>query len=55
MYKVFYKNKTPVEKWTSFGSYGQESQAIAAALRKKRAGALMVRVTDKKDSVVYTG
>lgn len=55
MYKVFYKNKTPVEKWTSFGSYGQESQAIAAALRKKRAGALMVRVTDRKGSVVYTG
>jgi len=55
MYKVFYKNKTPVESWTSFGSYGQESQAISAALRKKRAGALMVRVTDKRGGVVYTG
>jgi hypothetical protein len=55
MYKVYFKSKTPVEKWTSFGSYGQESQAIMAALRKKRAGALMVRVTDKKGALVYSG
>ena len=55
MYKAFYKSKTPVEKWTSFGSYAQETQAITAALRKKQAGALMVRVTDKKGSVVYSG
>jgi len=55
MYKVFYKKNTPVEKWTSFGSYGQETQAIMAAVRKKRAGELMFRVTDKKGSVVYSG
>jgi hypothetical protein len=55
MYKVFYKKNTPVEKWTGFGSYGQETQAIMAAVRKKRAGALMVRVTDKKGALVYSG
>jgi hypothetical protein len=55
MYKVYFKSKTPVEKWTSLGSYAQETQAITAALRKKRAGALLVRVTDKKGRVVYSG
>jgi hypothetical protein len=37
------------------GSYGSENQAISAALQKKRAGAMMVRVIDKKGSTVYSG
>jgi len=55
MYKVYFKSKTPVEKWTVVGTYSQETQAIMAAMRKKRAGAIMVRVTDKKGAVVYSG
>jgi hypothetical protein len=55
MYKVFFKKNNPVEQWTSFGSYSQETQAITAAIRKKQAGALMVRVTDKKGAVVFSG
>lgn len=55
MYKAQFKSKSPYESWTSLGSFGTESQAISAALRKKAQGAIMVRVTDKKGGVVYTG
>jgi hypothetical protein len=55
MYKAQFKSKSPYESWTSLGTFGTESQAISAALRKKTQGAIMVRVTDKKGGVVYTG
>jgi hypothetical protein len=55
MYKAQFKKNSPYEKWTVFGSYGSEAQAISAALSKKNAGYLMVRVVDKKGSTVYTG
>jgi hypothetical protein len=55
MYKAQYKARSPYESWQTLGSYGTEAQAINAALTKKRAGAILVRVTDKKGSVVYTG
>lgn len=55
MYKAQYKSKSPYEAWHTLGSYGTENQAISAALRKKTAGAIMVRVTDKKGGVVYSG
>jgi hypothetical protein len=54
MYKVQYKAKSPYESWTTVGSYGSENAAISAALAKKNAGALLVRVTDKKGGVVYS-
>lgn len=55
MFKAQYKKKSPYESWTTIGSYGSESQAIAAALSKKNQGALLVRVLNKQGSVVYTG
>jgi hypothetical protein len=55
MYKVQYKKNSPYESWTTLGSYGSESNAIAAAISKKTRGALITRVVDKKGSVVYTG
>jgi len=55
MYKAQFKAKSPYESWQTLGSYGTEALAISAALAKKRAGALLIRVTDKKGSVVYTG
>jgi len=55
MYKAQFKATSPYGAWQTIGSYGTESQAMASAIRKKTAGAIMVRVTDKKGSVVYTG
>jgi len=55
MYKAQYKKNSPYESWTTLGSYSSESQAIAAAISKKTRGALIIRVVDKKGTVVYTG
>lgn len=55
MYKAQYKKNSPYGAWQTVGSYGTESQAMSAAIQKKTAGAIMVRVTDKKGSVIYTG
>lgn len=55
MFKVQFKTKSPYESWTTLGHYGTEAPAISAAIAKKNAGALLVRVTDKKGSVVYSG
>jgi hypothetical protein len=54
MFKAQYKKKSPFESWVGIGTYGTESQAISSAVRKKAQGALMVRVVDKKGSVVYS-
>ena len=55
MFKVQFKSKSPYESWTTLGRYGTESPAISAALAKKNAGAILVRVTDKNGFVVYSG
>ena len=55
MYKTQFKNKSPFESWITLGTYGTEAPAISAALGKKARGAILVRVIDKKGSVVYTG
>ena len=54
MYKVQYKSRSPYEQWITVGSYGSEQQAISSALSRKLKGALLVRVLDKKGSVVYS-
>jgi hypothetical protein len=55
MYKAQFKRTNPYESWTTIGSYGSEQAAISAALSYKNKGMLLVRVTDKKGSIVYTG
>lgn len=55
MYKVQFKTKSPYESWTTLGTFGTENSAISAALSKKNKGAILVRVTDKSGSIVYTG
>ena len=55
MYKAQFKRSSPYESWTTIGHYGNEQSAMASALRYKAKGMLMVRVTDKNGSVVYTG
>lgn len=54
MYKAQFKSKSPYESWTTIGTFGTEAQAISAALQKKQRGAVMVRVVDKNNSVVYS-
>lgn len=54
MYKAQFKSKSPFESWTTLGTYGSEESAISAALQRKTRGALLVRVLDKKGSVVYS-
>ncbi len=53
-YKAQYKMSSPFDSWKNASAYGNESAAIAEALRKKRAGALMVRVVDSKGRVIYS-
>jgi hypothetical protein len=55
MYKAQFKVKNPFEAWTTLGTYGTEQQAISAALQRKTRGAIMVRVTDKKGFIIYSG
>ncbi len=55
MYKAQFKKHSPFESWTTIGHYGNEQSAVAAALSKKKQGALLVRVTDKTGAVVYSG
>lgn len=54
MFRAQFKSKSPFESWTTLGTFGNESQAVAAALNKKKKGALLVRVVDKQGSVVYS-
>ena len=54
VYKAQYKANNAYESWTGIGTYGSESEAINAAMRKKNAGAFIVRVVDKNGSVVYS-
>jgi hypothetical protein len=54
MYKAQYKGKSPFSAWVNIGTYPSESQAINAAIKKKTAGALLVRVVDKKGGIVYS-
>jgi hypothetical protein len=54
MYKAQYKMRSPFDSWKNASSFGNESAAIAEALRKKRAGALLVRVVDSKGRTIYS-
>jgi hypothetical protein len=53
MYKTQYKKNSPYDSWIPVGSYGNESTAVSMALFKKKAGALLVRVLDKKGMTIY--
>lgn len=53
-YKAQYKMRSPFDSWKNASSFGKESSAIAEALRKKRAGAIMVRVVDSQGKIVYS-
>lgn len=54
MFKVQFKSKSPYGPWVSAGSFGSESVAIAAALNKKKLGAILIRVVNKKNQVIFS-
>jgi Zn-dependent membrane protease YugP len=54
MFKAQFKKNSPYEKWSNIGSYGTENRAVAAAIRKKTRGVVLVRVVDRKGSVIYS-
>jgi hypothetical protein len=53
MFKAQYKTRSPYETWNTLGVYNSEGNAISSAMHKKKRGALMVRVVDKRGAVVY--
>lgn len=53
-YKAQYKLRSPFDSWKNASSFSNESAAIAEALRRKKRGALLVRVVDSKGKVVYS-
>ncbi len=50
---VQFKSKNPFESWTTLGRYSAEGEATINAARKKAAGALMVRVLNKSQHVIF--
>lgn len=53
MYKTQYKSRSPYESWNTLGIYGNEANAISSAIQKKRGGALLVRVVDRRGDLVF--
>lgn len=53
MFKVQYKSRSPYESWNILGNYSSEANAIASAMQKKKRGALLIRVVDKRGAVVF--
>lgn len=52
-YKTQYKMNNAYSSWMTAGSYGNFNDALAAALRKKKAGAIVVRVIDRNGMIHY--
>ena len=53
MFKAQYKTRSPYETWNTLGFYVSEDNAISSALHKRKRGALMVRVVDKRGAVLF--
>ena len=53
-YKAQYKMNNAYTSWMTAGTYGNFNDALAAALRKKKAGAIVVRVEDGNKAVLFS-
>ncbi len=53
-YKVQYKMNNAYSSWMTAGIYGNFNDALAAAIRKKKAGAIVVRVEDGNKAVLFS-
>ena len=54
IYKSFYKMNNPYSAWISAGTYGDLNNALSMALRKKKIGAVAVRIENGNRMVVYS-
>lgn len=52
-FKAQYKMNNPYTAWMVAGTYGNFNNALAAALNKKKAGAVAVQILDNNKAVVY--
>ena len=53
-YKTIYKMNNPYTAWVSVGTYGDFNNALSMALRKKKLGAVAVRIEDGNRMIVYS-
>ena len=53
-FKAQFKQKNAYNAWQTIGSYGNFNDALNSALRKKRAGAAVVRIEDGNKWVLYS-
>jgi len=53
MFRVLYKSKNAASAWSTFGSYGSENSALAAAERIADRY-FMVRVIDPEGSTIWS-
>ena len=53
-YKTIYKMNNPYTAWVSAGTYGDFTNALSMALRKKKLGAVVVRIEDSNRMIVYS-
>jgi hypothetical protein len=53
-YKTIYKMNNPNTAWVSAGTYGDINNALSMALRKKKMGAVAVRIQDGNGMIVYS-
>lgn len=53
-YKTIFKMSNPYTAWVSAGTYGDFNNALSMALRKKKLGAVAVRIEDGNRMIVYS-
>ena len=53
-FKAQYKMNNPYTAWIVAGTYGNFNIALAAALNKKKAGAVAVQILDNNKAVMYS-
>ena len=53
-YKTIYKMNNPYTAWVSAGTYGDFNNALSMALRKRKLGAIAVRIEDQKRRIIYS-
>jgi len=54
IYRTIYKMSNPYTAWISAGSYGDFNNALSMALRKRKMGAVAVRIEDGNRMIVYS-
>lgn len=53
-YKTIYKMNNPYTAWISAGTYGNLNNALSMALRKKKMGAVAVRIEDGNRMIIFS-